>query len=151
RQRRLEPELMDQPDLALDQHEQALRGLARINAWSGSARILWPELAALARRLQPAPLRVLDVASGGGDVPIRLWKRARRAGLNVEFQGCDRSGVAVEHARRNAADAGADVRFCVKDGLADPLPENCDAVTCSLFLHHLGRPEAVRLLRAMAA
>ena len=34
RQRRLEPELMDQPDLAEDHHQQALRGLARINAWS---------------------------------------------------------------------------------------------------------------------
>src|SRR5437762_14296715 len=82
RQRRLEPELMDQPDLAVGQHRQALRGLARINAWSGSARILWPELAALARRLHPAPLRILDVASGEGELPIRLWKRARRAGLH---------------------------------------------------------------------
>ena len=149
RQRRVEPELMDQPELDAAQHDVALTGLSRINAWSGSARILWPEIAALARRLHPASLRVLDVATGGGDVPIRLWKRARRHGLNLQLEGCDRSRVAVAHAQRRAAAVGADVNFAVRDAVAEPLPEGFDVVTCSLFLHHLGPAQAVALLRAM--
>src|SRR5918912_1375115 len=81
--RLLRPEVMDQPGLDPRRHAHALRGLARINFWSGSAGILWPDLAALARETAPRPLRVLDVATGGGDVPIRLWRRARRAGLDL--------------------------------------------------------------------
>src|SRR5207248_3643048 len=49
RRRRLRPEWMDQPGLDEGQHRQALRGLERINRLSGSARILWPPLARLAR------------------------------------------------------------------------------------------------------
>jgi hypothetical protein len=68
--RRLQPELMDQPGLDPARHRQALRGLRRINFWSRSAGILWPALAGLARAAQ-RPLRVLDQATGGGDVPNR--------------------------------------------------------------------------------
>jgi SAM-dependent methyltransferase len=102
RERCRRPEEMDRPDLEPARHERALAGLARLNLWSGSAGILWPPLANLARRLR-RPLRVLDLASGAGDVPVRLWRRARRAGLSLEIDGCDRSATAVAHARRGPA------------------------------------------------
>jgi SAM-dependent methyltransferase len=149
-QRRRRPEVMDQPGLSPQRHARALRGLARINFFSGSAGILWPPLLALARRLGTPRLRVLDVATGGGDVPIRLWRRAARAGLDWHLTGCDVSPVAVEHARRAAARAGAPVTFFTQDALHGPPLTGYDAVTCSLFLHHLGDDDAVRLLRRMA-
>jgi 2-polyprenyl-3-methyl-5-hydroxy-6-metoxy-1,4-benzoquinol methylase len=126
-----------------------LRGLARINFWSRSAGILWPALAALARQTRPNPVRVLDLASGAGDVPIRLWHRARRSGLALELEGCDVSPVAVEHARARAARQGAAVRFFVRDAVAGPPLPGYDAVVCSLFLHHLDEEPAVALLRRM--
>src|ERR1035437_7680603 len=43
-----EPEIMDDPALDGGRHEAALRGLSRLNYLSGSARTLWPPLAALA-------------------------------------------------------------------------------------------------------
>jgi 2-polyprenyl-3-methyl-5-hydroxy-6-metoxy-1,4-benzoquinol methylase len=147
--RQREEEIMDQPGLDPAQHQQALRGLARINAWSGSARILWPAIAALARHIRPAPLRVLDVASGGGDVPIRLWRRARRSGLRLDVAGCDKSAVAVAHAQRQADAAGADVQFFTHDAMAQPLPAGYGVLTCSLFMHHLASSEAICLLEAM--
>ena len=49
-------------------------------------------------------LRVLDVATGGGDVPIHLWSKARRAGLDLRIAGCDRNPSAVEFACRRAAE-----------------------------------------------
>lgn len=142
--RRHRPELMDQPGLDVTSHQIALDGLARINLVSRSAGLLWPALVALARTA--GPVRALDVATGGGDVPIRLRRRARRAGLPLTIDGCDRSPVAVAHAQRRAAASGADVRFFTADALADELPAGYDAVSCSLFLHHLDEPEAVRLL-----
>src|SRR2546430_5632411 len=55
--------------------------------------------------------------SGGGDVPIRLWGKARRAGLPLTVEGCDVNPVAVDHATRQAGRRGAAVRFFVADAL----------------------------------
>src|SRR5947209_2673513 len=97
-QRQLQPEIMDQLDLNPRDHACALRGLARINWWSCSSNILWPALAGRARR-RPQPLRVLDLATGAGDVPIRLSCRARRMGIRLQIDGCDVSPVAVAEAQ----------------------------------------------------
>ncbi len=150
RQRHLQPEWMDQPDLDEGRHRAALRGLERINRWSGSARILWPQLSRLAAETPGRPCRVLDVATGAGDVPRALWRRARRAGLPFALDGCDVSPTALDHARRRAADEGADVSFFPLDALRDPLPADYDAVVSSLFLHHLTEEQAVALLRRLA-
>jgi SAM-dependent methyltransferase len=150
RERRCRPEIMDEPGLDPARHHLALQGLARINFWSGSARILWPPLANLGRRLGRS-VRVLDLATGAGDVPIRLWLKARRAGLPLEIEGRDVSPVAVDHARARSVQVGAEVRFAVLDVLAEPLPAGFDAVTSSLFLHHLTPDQACDLLGKMAA
>jgi 2-polyprenyl-3-methyl-5-hydroxy-6-metoxy-1,4-benzoquinol methylase len=142
---------MDQPGLSPARHAGALRGLARINFVSGSAGILWPALRGLALEVAPRPLHVLDVASGGGDVPVRLWRRARHAGLDLHIEGCDVSPVAVEHARATAARRGAEVRFFVHDALQGPAPAGYDAAVSSLFLHHLSEDEAVAFLGRLAA
>jgi SAM-dependent methyltransferase len=139
------PELMDDPAIDPGEHRHALAGLARLNRFSNSAGVLWPPLAALARELK-RPVRVLDVATGSGDVPRALLARATRAGAALEVQGCDISPTAVREAERQCPAA----RFFAHDALRDPLPSGFDAVTCSLFLHHLSDGEAVSLLANMA-
>jgi SAM-dependent methyltransferase len=141
---------MDQPDLDPHLHRAALRGLARLNTCSHSAGMLWPALTALAREVQPRTLRVLDLATGGGDVPIRLSQRARRTALPLDIAGCDRSPTALAHAEAQARRSGAAVSFFPADVLTGPLPEGYDVVMCSLFLHHLDEAQAVTLLAAMA-
>lgn len=143
------PEIMDQPGLDLARHHEALRGLERINFFSASAGILWPPLAALARQRAPRPVRALDIATGGGDVPTRLWHRARSAALALEIDGCDVNPDAVAYAHDRARANGADIRFFVADALSSPLPDGYDAVFCSLFLHHLDDEQAVRFLGRM--
>lgn len=149
-QRLCQPEIMEQPDLPRDHHEGALHDLSRINWWSRSAGILWPPLRDLARQLHPRTLRVLDLASGAGDLPIRLWFKARRAGLNLELAGCDISAVAIAHAQERARLAGASVTFFAQDVLRGEVLRGYDAVMTSLFLHHQESDEAARhLLRRM--
>ncbi len=149
-QRLCQPEIMDQPDLPPDHHVRALRDLSRINWWSHSAGILWPPLRALARQLHPQPLRVLDLATGGGDLPIRLWFKARRAGLNLELAGCDLSSLAIEQARARAARAGTQIPFFVHDVLRGEVLTGYHAVMTSLFLHHQeSDAAAIALLRRM--
>ena len=145
-----EPEIMDDPLLDGSRHEAALRGLSRLNYLSGSARTIWPPLVALARKHGRRQLRVLDVATGAGAVPVRVWHIARRAGLRLEIHGLDVSPRAVEFAARRAAAEQAPIQFSVLDVLASPLPGDFDVVTCSLFLHHLAEEQGVLLLQAMA-
>ncbi len=140
---------MDQPTIGEVEHRRALAGLARINWLSNSSGIFWPPLRQLADELD-RPLRVLDVACGGGDVTISLAHRARRAGLAWEFAGCDMSAVALTVARDRADAAGLPVTFMQLNVLESPLPDDFDAIICSLFLHHLDEPDAETLLRNMA-
>jgi 2-polyprenyl-3-methyl-5-hydroxy-6-metoxy-1,4-benzoquinol methylase len=147
-QRRRRPEIMDLPDLDMERHVRALRGLERINRWSGSARLLWGPIRAQNHSVQPR--RLLDVATGGGDIPIQLWHKARRAGLKLEIAGCDRSPQAIEYARQRAAGSRADVHFFEWDVLQNGVPGRYDIVASSLFLHHLEESQAVALLKAMA-
>jgi 2-polyprenyl-3-methyl-5-hydroxy-6-metoxy-1,4-benzoquinol methylase len=148
--RHRQPEVMDQPGLDQQAHAEALHSLARINFWSGSVGVLWPELRSLAKRLGVDSLTVLDLATGAGDVPLGLWAKARRAGLNLQIDAYDVSRCAVDVARAQASSRKASVEFEQRDVLADPPTKKYDAVICSLFMHHLDEPEAVKLLRVMA-
>ena len=148
RDRQRHDELMDQTELDQKEHLDALRGLGRVNVVSGSASILWKPIAALARgRGQENPIRVLDVACGGGDLAIALTKKARTSGLDIQFAGCDRSMQVIEFARSQAKSENLTIDFFQKDALADLLPPEYDIILCTLFLHHLEPGDATRLLR----
>jgi SAM-dependent methyltransferase len=147
-ERRRAPEVMDQPDLDPARHRLALDALARVNRASLTAGRVWREVRAL-RRAGVRPVRVLDVACGGGDVLLDVAARARRHEVSVDLVGCDVSSVALARGRERAARDGR-VSFVQADVLAEGLPGRHDVVCCSLFLHHLDRAEGIALLRAMA-
>ena len=150
-ERHREDELMDEPSLDVSEHARALAGLRRVNWWSRSAAIVCPALRSLATECSAArPLRLLDVACGGGDVTTAIARWARLAGLPIRVSGCDISLTALEIARRRAGSLGESIEFFQHDVLNQPLPEEFDVVMCSLFLHHLKEADAVRALRSMA-
>ncbi len=144
--RDLRPEIMDDPHLDADSHDRALRGLARINAVSGSARTLWPALREMAEG-GGAPLRVLDLATGAGDVPLRIWRRTLRESMPIEVHACDTSEAALDYARRRAG--RANVHFFRLDAVRHDIPPDYDVLMTSLFLHHLSDDQAVGMLRRM--
>jgi 2-polyprenyl-3-methyl-5-hydroxy-6-metoxy-1,4-benzoquinol methylase len=144
--REIAPELMDDPRLDPAEHRRALTGLRRLNRWSRAAAAFWPTLRRLA--LGGKPVRLLDVATGSGDVPLTLARWAKAAGFEVEVHGCDVSDTALSVARSRAV--GVNATFFRHDAVADPLPGGFDLVTCSLFLHHLPVAEVVTVLRHMA-
>ncbi len=140
------PELMDDPAIDANEHLRALAGLSRLNWLSGSAGLLWAPIYALYQQAR-RPLRILDVATGSGDVPARLVQKARRHGVQLEVSGCDVSSTAVS----TASVCCPTGHFFVHDVLREPLPEAYDVVICSLFLHHLSEEQAVLLLQRMQA
>ena len=146
---------MDQPGLDAQLHRQALEGLRRSNLISRTARSLWRELEStgVLRCGGPGqPVRVLDLACGGGDVAIGLASIARHADVPLTIHGCDRSQLAVAHAQAAAERAGfTSLKFFYLDVLNEPLQDDYDVVLCTLFLHHLAEADCIELLRRMAA
>lgn len=140
-------------DLALDKnlHGAALDGLAHINRFGNSARLVWGPIAALARKWGLPQLSLLDVATGGGDIPIRLCQWATTRGLDLRVTAIDKHAAALEVARRRARCAGVFIDFHECDALSDAWPKGFDIVVCSLFLHHLRDEQALALLQKMAS
>jgi 2-polyprenyl-3-methyl-5-hydroxy-6-metoxy-1,4-benzoquinol methylase len=103
-----------------------------------------------ARHMAPHPVRVLDLATGAGDVPIRLARWASREKLTLECSGCDISPTALDIAGRRAAENSVRIALFQHDVVKDGIPVGYDVVIASLFLHHLSEFEAVGLLRRMS-
>jgi 2-polyprenyl-3-methyl-5-hydroxy-6-metoxy-1,4-benzoquinol methylase len=150
-QRQLRPELIDQPELDPQMHQEALLGLARINALTRSASCFFPAIRRLARQAPTQKLRLLDVACGGGDTVRAICRLAQREGINLEVHGCDVSAEAVALASAAARAEGLEAQFFQADAIGAPLPGGYHLITTSLFLHHLSEPDAETLLRSMAA
>lgn len=154
RYRHRQSELMDDPSLADDAHRQALTGLRRINWWSRTDASVWKAIRKVALEAGThAPLTVLDIASGGGDLAIRLARIAKRERVPLQIDGCDISPAAIRYSTEQAISAKLpNVTFHPCNALKDPLPRpDYDVVMCSLFLHHLTEQEALLLLQRMKA
>lgn len=143
------PELMDDPSLDFESHAAALRGLARLNEASFSPASIWAEIKDEAR-LAAKPLRILDIATGGGDIPIALYHKAKQSGLTLEIVGSDISLDAIKYAKSNALQKKAEVQFVPLNVFEDQLPSGFDVVMTSLFTHHLDPDDVVALLAKMS-
>ena len=95
------PEWMDQPDIDPALHLHALKGLSRLNYFSNSVSLLWKPLRSLALA-NPHDFSVLDVATGSGDIPLGLSKKATQAGINIKFRVTDKSAFALNLVREKA-------------------------------------------------
>lgn len=133
-----------------------LRDLGRINRVFGGVSLTRRAIDALVRAQSfngDGPLRLLDIGTGGADIPMALLATWRRRGHRLSITAVDsREEVlgAVSVLHPDVVDA-ADLRFEVADGRNLPYPDNAfDIAHASLVLHHLEPAEAAVLLREMA-
>ena len=143
-----EPELMDRPQPVSPELEQDLRNLASLNRWFGSRRLLRRFLAAWlgARR----SYRVLDLATGSGDLPRFMVRWARARGIALEIDAVDANASTLEIARRWSANF-PEINFLRGNVLQFAGPHTYDLVCCSLALHHFSEDDAILLLRRCRA
>jgi len=149
-QRHIVPEIMDRPDMSAADHAEALAGLRRINAASKAAEKIAAPIIHLAKRKNLPRLSMLDIACGGGDVPLGVAKLARESGVEIDLTFLDRSQTALNVAAAAANDARIQCHCVCADLMDDWNHSNFDIVTCSLFLHHVLQPDrVVQLLQRM--
>ena len=128
-----------------------LRDLRRINRWLGGVRLSADAIDALAAHRDS--LTVLDVGTGGADIPMALLARAGKRGRGLSIVGIDSRPevltAAVMATPAVAATSGLELH--VGDGRSLPYGDGSfDVVHSSLLIHHLSAREAVVLLREMA-
>jgi 2-polyprenyl-3-methyl-5-hydroxy-6-metoxy-1,4-benzoquinol methylase len=138
-----EPELMDRPQPVTAELVSDLRNLRQLNRYFGSYALTTHFLRCW---IQPgAQLRVLDLATGSGDIPRLVIDYARKVGATATVEAIDQQSSTLEIARGLSADhpeidfKQGDVLFFGEDG-------QYDIVLCSLALHHFDEAAAVRLL-----
>ena len=142
-------EMLDGPVPLADLRE-CLADLARLNAFFGGRSLTLLHVKQLAARLPPLrTLTVLDVGTGGGDVPRELVRWARRMRRPIRLFALDRDPAAA----RVTLDLGrAYPEIVVLQGDAVDLPVrsgSIDVAISSLTLHHLDEAAAVRHLAEM--
>ena len=135
---------MDRPQPVTPELERDLANLRSFNRWFGSHRLVRHFLR---RWLRPnGKARILDVATGSGDIPRLIADYARRPNISVHIDAIDQQQSTIEIARRLSA-AYPEIDFsCANLFEWDP-PEGYDIVFCSLTLHHFTNDDAVRALQ----
>jgi SAM-dependent methyltransferase len=151
-----EPEMMDRPQPVTPELVSDLRNLRQLNRYFGSYRLIEHFL----RRwiLPRSRMRILDLATGSGDIPRLLVDHARKIGATVTVDAVDQQPSTLEIARALSADypeidflEGDVLSFgCSRGSAAAGSPrrddEAYDIVLNSLALHHFEENAAVQLL-----
>lgn len=138
------PEWMDVAESATPELEADLANLESLNRRFGAHRLVLEHLQPLLLRRRP--LRLLDLGTGGGDIPRAVVARAREIGCPVAFTAVDRQHPTLEIAEKFSS-GFPEIRFVRGDFLDFAEGTLYDAVLCNLVLHHLDETDAIRLLR----
>jgi 2-polyprenyl-3-methyl-5-hydroxy-6-metoxy-1,4-benzoquinol methylase len=146
-ERRFEPaelELMDRPQPVSAELERDLHNLRQLNRFFGSYGLI---LHFLRRWIRPKQeYRILDLATGSGDIPRLVVDYARSIRATVSMDAIDGNSATLEIARNLS---GNYPEISYQNGnlleFANAFPY--DIVLCSLVLHHFSNEDAVRVLR----
>jgi SAM-dependent methyltransferase len=140
---------MDAPGVDVAELEHGLADLRGVNRWLGGASTALGAILPLVRRLKGREVRVLDVATGSGDLPLALSRRAQEAGARVRIVATDLHEGTLAAARAHTA-ADPDVEVRSANALALPFADDeFDLAMCHTALHHFEEPDAVRVLREL--
>ncbi len=135
---------MDRPQPVSPELISDLSNLRSLNRYFGSYRLIG---FFLRRWIRPgARLRILDLATGSGDIPRLVVEFARECGAELEIDAVDLQASTIEIARQLSVDY-PEIHYHCADIHQFGEEHSYDVVLFSLALHHFGADEAVQLLR----
>jgi hypothetical protein len=141
--RRRGTELLDDPATDAALAVRSLEDVASSNRWFGGANAVIAELAPVlaAHGGRGAPLTLLDVGTGAGDIPELARRVAGRGGVRLSTMGLEVTTALAAASRPRSGDAIAGDAFALP--FAD---HSVDIVACSQLLHHFEAARGARLL-----
>ena len=145
------PELLDGP---LDDEAALianLRDFRRLNRLDGGTNMTRRSISALADRERPVE-SILDVGTGGADIPVSLLADAARSGRSLTITATDsrREVLAAARIARPGVERVAGLRLEIADGRSLSYPDaSFDVAHASMVVHHLSPEDAVAFLREL--
>jgi ubiquinone/menaquinone biosynthesis C-methylase UbiE len=150
RKRNRRDEWMDAPDADPATLHRSLRFIRRINALLGYTRATLWHLERFSRNWKHGEkIRMIDLATGSGDVPRAILRWADARGFNVQIVAVDRNPTTARAASR----ALNHPRLQVVQADVMELPfadQSFDYALTAMFLHHLDDEQAVQVLQRMS-
>jgi 2-polyprenyl-3-methyl-5-hydroxy-6-metoxy-1,4-benzoquinol methylase len=137
-------EMMDRPQPVSAELKRDLKRIRQLNRWFGSYRLI----SHFVRRwIKPGDnMRIVDLATGSGDIPRLIVHYARKIGAKVEIDALDRQSATLEIAKELSA-AYPEISYHGTNILDWSPAKGYDIVLCTLVLHHFSDEDAVRVLR----
>jgi 2-polyprenyl-3-methyl-5-hydroxy-6-metoxy-1,4-benzoquinol methylase len=144
---------MDQPGVDVSELSNSLRDLDVVNRWLGGKRGAVRSVLELVERMAlrgaPREAKILDVGTGGADVPLGLIKVARENGIRLRIAALDVHPATLDFARKATANE-PDIEVLAGDGRSLPFADRAfDIAMCCTALHHFETPEAIVVLREL--
>ena len=137
-------EMMDRPQPVSPELERDLERIRQLNRWFGSYRLV---LSFIRRWIRPgARLRIVDLATGSGDIPRLIVDYSRSIGAVVEITAIDRQPATLEVARKLSA-GYPEISYIDAEILKSDPAEAHDIAFCTLTLHHFSDGDAVKVLQ----
>src|SRR6266550_6309747 len=132
--RRFDPavlEMMDRPQPVSMELEDDLRNIRHLNRWFGSHRL---NSQFVRRWIKPGDkLRIIDLATGSGDIPRLIVDYARKIGAEVEIDAIDKQSATLDIARKLSVDY-AEIFYSEANILEWQTAKAYHLVLCSLVL-----------------
>jgi len=147
-QRSTETEFTEQQNCDPSLVRRAYQGMSVFNRTLGGVKVV-RNFIENQRSIIPAnrPLRVLDIGSGGCDIPLAVSRWARSKGYEVVFTCVDRNETAVRMCRSWIEQAGeVQVRVVQADIFHYEPSESFDCAVGSMFFHHFTDEEILTLV-----
>ncbi len=146
-----EPEIMDRPGNSREDLQAVLDDIGTINRRLGGARaVLRGVRPFFERHTESRPLKLLDIGTGGADLPKALVRLATRSGVELQVTAVDLDPNTAAIASRKT-ERCPQIRVVRADAFSLPFADRSfDLVTASLFAHHFPHRDVVRLLNELA-
>jgi len=137
-------EMMDRPQPVSAELERDLERIRQLNRWFGS---YWLVFSFMRRWIKPGDqVRIVDLATGSGDIPRLIVDHARKIGAKVEIDALDRQSATLEIAKKLSA--GYEEISYIGANILEWKPAAAhDIALCTLTLHHFSNEDAVKVLR----
>ena len=146
-----EEEYLDRPDCDPALAALSYRFMETVNRAFGGIRVVRRFLAAeAARRDSGPPLRVLDIGSGSGDIPLALSQWGRENHIPLHFTCLEPSGPAAALARAKFKQAGDPAIHLLQEDVFTHQPaEPYDVAVSSMCFHHFSTDKILELVQRL--
>lgn len=149
--RATESEILDRPDCDPVLAAASYRFMDMVNRHFGGVRMVRHFLAGeAAGHTDDSPLRILDIGSGSGDIPLTVSRWAREHGISLQFTCLEMAGPAFGIAREKLARAGDPaVQLLHEDVFVHRPARPYDCAVASLSFHHFSDSQILTLLQRL--